>query len=269
MVKTLEVLRTVVQPFIQGKTVVPTLEASRAVEPGGQAAMALSVAVRLEAREVAEFEREIPVAEFEHESPMAEVTEVPRLEVWGMSELEHEILMAEVTEVPRLDVSVFAEDAPLMELEAMMRPMKFCASMWGEMAEAYAAIAGLNRLRRHRNRRDHCCRHQDPAHRLAPSSSAARLLNLVPRGAPDTTTPSDSSTHAQRRREGSTSSCTATWLGFAVLRGGRAQCERPGRGRPGRELSVVGGHGPNPPGAWLGRGAPTPLRRRAPSGYEP
>src|SRR5919106_575944 len=227
MVKTLEVLRTVVQPFIQGKTVVPTLEASRAVEPGGQAAMALSVAVRLEAREVAEFEREVPVAEFEHESPMAEVAEVPRLEV-----------------------AVLAEDAPLMELEAMVRPMKFCASMWGEMAEAYAAIAGLNRLRRHRNRRDHCCRHQDPAHRLAPSSSAARLLNLVPRGAPDTTTPSDSSTHAQRRREGSTSSCTATWLGFAVLRGGRAQCERPGRGRPGRELSVVGGHDSNPPGAW-------------------
>lgn len=109
MLEALEVLRRVVSMHAESKAaVVPWLQVPRLPEPEDQASMAMPVAevVALEARHMAELEHEIPVAELEHEASVAEAIEVPRLEVLRPP-----------------------DEAAAVELEAIVRPVKLCASV--------------------------------------------------------------------------------------------------------------------------------------------
>ena len=173
-----------VVPLLEGKAALVRPEVPRAV----QRDMAMSLS---EPGDITELQHEVAVAELEYEAAAAELTKAPRLEVPMLShtvvvELEHEAAGVELTEAPRLEVAVLAEDALAMKLETMVRPMKLWTSVWREMAEVEAAISGFSRLRRRRNRREHCGQYHDPAHRLAPWSAPALLLNLVRYGSPDT-----------------------------------------------------------------------------------
>jgi hypothetical protein len=109
--------------IFEGKAaIVPRPELPWLVEPEEQPVMMVPVAelMMLEMRHMAEPEHEVAVAEFEQQTALAEVAEVSRLEVWDMSELECETTVAEVPEVPRLEGPRLSQEAPVVELEAMV-----------------------------------------------------------------------------------------------------------------------------------------------------
>lgn len=154
MLEAVEALRRVASMHAESKAaVVPRRQVPRLPEPKDQAAMAMPVAeqVALEARNMAEPEPEIADAELEYEPSVAEVTEVPRLEL-----------------------PMLPKETASVELEAMVRPVKFCAGVPREMPKTEAAVAGLGRLRCNSHRRQHGCEHQNLAHRPAPRSSVRR-----------------------------------------------------------------------------------------------
>ena len=107
LLEALEVLRRVVSMHAESKAaMVPRVQVPRLHEPEDQAAMTMTVAevAALEARHVAELKHEIAVAELEHEA-------------------------SEVTEVAWLEVPMLSNQAPVVELEAMVRPMKLRACL--------------------------------------------------------------------------------------------------------------------------------------------
>ena len=115
------------------------------------------------------------------------------------AELEHEPALAEVTEAPGREVRMPAQQAALVELEATMRAMELCASVWRKVAKADAAIAGLGRRRCHRQCRQHCCEHHRPAHRLPLIERRATPRYSAMRGAGHHGTNHDSKTDERSR----------------------------------------------------------------------
>jgi hypothetical protein len=159
------------QPVHQAQreaTIVPRPELPWLAEPEEQPVMMGPVAevMMLEMRHMAEPEHEVAIVELEHETALAEVTEVSRLEVWDMSGLECETTVAEVPEVPRLEGPRLSQEAPVVELEAMVSQVQLRASVPREMAKTEAAVTSLGWLRRHAKRRQDGCEQHDLAHRV-------------------------------------------------------------------------------------------------------
>jgi hypothetical protein len=124
---------------------VPRLKVPRMADFEEWATVPEGEGVRLEVRDMPEFEFEAPV----------------------VAEPEDETLVVKVTEVPRLEMPRLSEEA-MVESETMVPHVQLCARVRCEMPKAEAVVACRGRLRSHPQHRQDGCEQHDPAHHVAP-----------------------------------------------------------------------------------------------------
>jgi hypothetical protein len=122
----------------------------------------------LEMWKMTEAEHEIAVAELQHQPRVPEVSEVPRLEVSGMSEPQCEGTVVEPPEMPRLERPRSSNEAIVVELEAVVAQVQLRHGVPRELPNTEAAVSCLGWLRYHRQRRHDSREHHHFAHRGAP-----------------------------------------------------------------------------------------------------
>jgi hypothetical protein len=157
-------------PIFEGRaTIVPRREPPWLVEPEDQPVMMVPVAevMMLETRHMTEPEHDIAVAELQHQPSLPEVSEVARLEAWGVPELEWRTTVAKCPKGRDLNGRDFPTP-PVVELQALVSQVQLRRGVPWEMPKTETTFSCLGWLRYHPQRRHDSCEHHHFAHRGAP-----------------------------------------------------------------------------------------------------